>query len=201
MRLINRLAAALACVLACLAVATTSASAQQQQARYAFVIGNDDYEGANLPAAANDAGLIAETLKAAGFDVAGARNLDAATMRSAFQEFLQKVQSAGPGTVAAVYISGYGLQVEGENFLVPPGATVRSDTDVPLNAIRISDMTHALGALQGNINIITFDLAYAGPFATEGQPLALDNLWAQEAPPHRVSWPFADRRVLGGPPP
>ena len=172
MRHFKTLALTLLMALSFIGAFGSGVSAQQQQARYAFVIGNDDYEGAPLASAANDAGLIAETLKAAGFDVAGARNLDAATMRAAFQEFLQKVQAAGPGTVAAVYISGYGVQMEGDNYLIPPGASVLRDTDIPLNAVRIFDMTRALGALQGNTTIITLDLAYQGPFAREGQPIA-----------------------------
>ena len=44
--------------------------------RIALVIGNAGYQAGALKTAANDAGLIAQTLQAAGFDVAGARDLD-----------------------------------------------------------------------------------------------------------------------------
>jgi len=54
------------------------------------MIGNSGYAGAALPTAANDAGLIAQTLQAAGFDVTGARDLDATTLRSSFREFVDK---------------------------------------------------------------------------------------------------------------
>jgi hypothetical protein len=117
------------------------------EARFAFVIGNDNYEHATLPTAAFDAGLVAETLRNAGFDITGARNLDQDTLRASYREFIDKLAAAGPDAVGAVYISGYGLQVEGENYLVPVGARVQRDTDVSLNAIRISDLTRALGAL------------------------------------------------------
>ena len=49
--------------------------------RFALVIGNDEYKSAKLATPANDAGLIANALQAAGFTVTGARNLDQATLR------------------------------------------------------------------------------------------------------------------------
>ena len=162
----------LICLLTALAAASFSpARAQAPEARFAFVIGNDAYDGAPLKTAANDAGLIAETLKQIGFDVTGARNLDQDTLRASYREFLEKVAAAGPGAVAAVYLSGYGVQVEGENYFVPVGSAVRGEADVALNAIRVSDLTRPLAALQARARFVALDLAYAGPFAKAG-PLA-----------------------------
>ena len=80
-----------------------------------------------LATAANDAGLIAQTLQAAGFDVIGARDLDGDTLRKSFHDFIQKAQNDGPNTVAMVYLSGYGVQIAGENYLFPsiPTSTAR----------------------------------------------------------------------------
>jgi uncharacterized caspase-like protein len=50
------------------------------------VIGNAAYQAEALPTAANDAGLIAQTLQAAGFDVLGARDLDQDTLRQTFRD-------------------------------------------------------------------------------------------------------------------
>ena len=44
----------------------SSTSAQQPEKRIALVIGNAAYQAEALPTAANDAGLIAQTLQAAG---------------------------------------------------------------------------------------------------------------------------------------
>src|SRR6202158_5586538 len=81
--------------------------------RIALVIGNANYQAGALPTPANDAGLIAQTLQAAGFDVVGARDLDEDSLRHAFRDFVEKASSSGPDTVAFVYFSGYGLQLEG----------------------------------------------------------------------------------------
>src|SRR5436853_1048932 len=111
-----------------------SAAAQQQEKRIAFVVGNGAYAKAPLATAANDAGLIAQTLQAAGFDVVGARDLDQDTLRRTLHDFFDKAAASGPDTVAFVYLSGYGVQLEGENCFVPVDAKIARDTDVSIEA-------------------------------------------------------------------
>ena len=76
-------------------LATPSLSAAQSEKRVALVIGNAAYQQGALPTAANDAGLIAQTLQAAGFDVVGARDLDGDTLRHTFRDFIEKMAAAG----------------------------------------------------------------------------------------------------------
>jgi uncharacterized caspase-like protein len=140
--------------------------------RFALVIGNDEYQTGKLATPANDAGLVADALQAAGFTVTGARNLDQATLRESFREFLGQVSSAGPDAVALVYLAGIGLQFEGENYFVPVDADIQRDVDVPLQAIRISDFTQPLAALPGHVKIVILDAARQNPFARGGEPLA-----------------------------
>ena len=105
-------------------------SAQTPERRFAFVIGNTEYQAGQLPTAANDAGLLAETLRGAGFDVTGARDLDQETLRRSIRDFLGKVSAAGPEAVTFVYLAGYGLQFEGDNYFVPIDATISRDEDI-----------------------------------------------------------------------
>ena len=149
-----------------------SANAQTPEKRIALVIGNSAYQDGALATPANDAGLIAQTLQAAGFDVVGARDLDTATMRSSFREFLDKAAASGPDTVAVVYFAGYGLQFEGENYLVPVDARIARDSDVPLAAVRAGDLTKPLAALPLKARIVILDAARANGFGKSGQPLA-----------------------------
>ena len=140
--------------------------------RFALIIGNDEYHTGRLATPANDAGLVADALQAAGFTVTGARNLDQATLRESFREFLGQVAAAGPDAVALVYLAGYGLQFEGENYFVPVDADIQRDVDVPLQAIRISDFTQPLAALPGHVKIVILDAARQNSFARGGEPLA-----------------------------
>src|SRR6266536_1075248 len=141
-----------------------SAAAQQQEKRIALVVGNGAYAKSPLATAANDAGLIAQTLQAAGFDVIGARDLDGDTLRKTFRDFIQKAESSGPGTVAMVYLAGYGLQLAGENYFVPVDSAINRDTDIPIEALRIGDYVRQLASLPLKANIIVLDAARQQPF-------------------------------------
>src|SRR6267154_3038313 len=94
---------------------------------------------AALPTTANDAGLIAQTLQAAGFDVIGARDLDGDTLRHTLRDFVQKAVASGPDTVAMVYLAGYGVQLSGENYFLPIDANVARGTDLPVAGVRVAD--------------------------------------------------------------
>ena len=159
-------------LVAVLALALAPRAGYAAETRFALVIGNDEYKTAKLATPANDAGLIADALQAAGFTVTGARNLDQATLRESFREFLSQVAAAGPDAVALVYLSGVGLQFAGENYFVPVDADIQRDVDVPLQAVRISDFTQPLAALPGRVKIVILDAARQNPFARGGQPLA-----------------------------
>src|SRR6266404_764839 len=149
-----------------------SASAQAAEQRLALVVGNANYSSGVLPTPANDAGLIAQTLQAAGFDVVGVRDLDQDSLRRTFRDFIAKVSAAGPDTVAFVYLSGYGLQLEGENYFVPTDANIARDVNVSSEALRLSDYTKPLAALGIKASIVVLDGARANPFAKSGPPLA-----------------------------
>ncbi len=149
-----------------------AAGSAQAEKRIALVIGNSGYQAGPINTAANDAGLIAQTLQASGFDVVGARDLDQDSVRRAFHDFLAKASASGPDTLAFVYLSGYGLQLEGENYFVPIDAQIARDTDVASEAVRISDYTRPLAALGLKASIVVLDVARANPFARSGQPLA-----------------------------
>src|SRR5260370_38111946 len=67
----------------------SSARAQQQEKRIALVVGNGAYAKSPLATAANDAGLIAQTLQAAGFHVVVAPDLAGGTRRRSFRAFIR----------------------------------------------------------------------------------------------------------------
>ena len=159
-----------------------SANAEPAEKRIALVIGNGDYKAGALRTAANDAGLVAQTLQAAGFDVIGARDLDQEALRRAFRDFLEKATASGPDTVAFVYLSGYGLQLEGENYFLPVDAKVVRANDVAAEGVRLSDYLRPLGGLKLKASIFVLDAARKAPFAVAGEPLAGGLVLVEPAP-------------------
>ncbi len=163
-------------------------AAAQQEKRFGLVIGNSEYPNGPLPTSANDAGLIAQTLQASGFDVMGARDLDGDALRNTFRDFVDKVAAEGPGAVAFIYLAGHGVQYEGENFFVPIDARIDRDVDVPLRALRLNDYVRPLGALNAKAVIVVLDAAREAPFARSGQPLA--GGLAMVEPANGMMWAF-----------
>jgi uncharacterized caspase-like protein len=155
-----------------LAVTLGQRSGLAAETRFALVIGNDEYKSAKLATPANDAGLVASVLTAAGFTVTGARNLDQPTLRESVREFLGQVAAAGPDAVAVIYLAGFGVQFAGENYYVPVDADLAHEVDVPLQAVRISDFAQPLAALPARVKIVILDAARQNPFASGGEPLA-----------------------------
>jgi Caspase domain len=163
--------------------------------RFALVIGNNEYKSAKLATPANDAGLVASTLQAAGFTVTGAPNLDQATLRESFREFLGQLEAAEPDAVAVVYLAGFGLQFAGETYFVPVDADLQRDVDVPLQAIRISDFTQPLAALPGRVKIVILDAPRQNPFTRGGQPLASGLALVDPAPGMAIAFNAAPGTV------
>lgn len=155
-----------------LAAVCVSGSAQAAEKRIALVVGNAAYAAGALATPANDAGLVAQTLQAAGFDVIGARDLNEDALRKALRDFVDKAAASGPDTVALLYLAGYGLQLEGENYFAPVDLRVNTAADVGLRALRISDYAKSLAALPLKARFVILDGARRSPFTVPDKPLA-----------------------------
>jgi uncharacterized caspase-like protein len=166
-------------------LSSATAQQQQQEKRIALVVGDGAYAKAPLATAANDAGLIAQTLQAAGFDVVGARDLDGDTLRKSFRDFIQKAEESGPGTVAMVYLAGYGMQLAGENYFIPVDSSVSRDVDIPTEGLRIGDYVRRLASLPLKASIVVLDAARQQPFVEGGEPIA-SGLALVEPDPHML---------------
>jgi hypothetical protein len=106
------------------------APATGAEKRVALVIGNSAYENVTpLPNPANDARAIGQFLNSAGFEVILATDLDHDEMIQVLQDFSGKIAERGPDTVAFVYYAGHGLQIAGDNYLVPVDAKISSEAD------------------------------------------------------------------------
>jgi uncharacterized caspase-like protein len=154
------------------------AQAASGESRLALVIGQSAYRAVPaLPNAANDAKHMAELLTSAGFDVTSAPDLSQTEMRRAISDFAAKVGASGPDTVALVYYAGHGLQVDGENFLIPVDLDPKREADVPLQAVRLNDLLNTLGALPTKMRIFMLDACRNNPFpalsGTTGHGLAI----------------------------
>jgi uncharacterized caspase-like protein len=141
------------------------APAAYAENRVALVIGQSAYRAVPpLPNPANDAKMMTELLTAAGFDVTVAPDVSQSEMRKAIGEFTDKLNAKGSDTVALVFYAGHGLQVDGENFLLPVDVSVQNEADIPLQGVRLDDLLNALASAPSKTRIVMLDSCRDNPF-------------------------------------
>src|SRR5215208_2720233 len=155
-----------------------SVGAALAENRIALVIGNANYAAvSSLPNPANDAREMANFLSAAGFQVLQAADLEQRAMLRTIGRFAKLVAASGPDTVALVFYAGHGLQLDGENYLVPVDAVIQQEADVPLQAMRLADLMNALSSMPMKTLIVMLDACRNNPFSeikkTSGRGLAI----------------------------
>lgn len=138
---------------------------QGPEQRVALVIGNSNYRNApQLANPDNDAQSMAQFLNSAGFEVISATDLGQNDMLRVVQDFSAKVSARGPNTVAMVYYAGHGVQLAGENYLVPVDAKVSNQTDLVNDSVRLVDVMSTLETIPSRMRIVILDACRNNPF-------------------------------------
>ena len=133
--------ALLALAVGALLLATAAAPPVSAESRHALVVGNAGYAVGPLPNARNDAEAIARVLSGVGFTVTKLVDADNASLRRAVADLGRRLRETGD--VGLFFFAGHGLQIEGENYLVPVGADIRQARDVVVEGLALA----AAGAL------------------------------------------------------
>ncbi len=132
-------------------------TANASQLRLALVLGNGDYEFGRLKNPANDAALIAASLRDVGFQVFEHLDADQRAMKRAIVRFGRVLEEAGKDAVGLVYYAGHGVQYAGENYMIPVGAQIEDEIDVDIEGIRASTLLAALDRAGNRLNIVILD--------------------------------------------
>jgi uncharacterized caspase-like protein len=138
--------------------------------RMALVIGQSNYRAvAALPNPANDAKAMSQLLSEAGFEVLSAADLTQDEIRQKIGDFAAEVAAKGPDTIALVFYAGHGLQIDGENFLVPVDVDPKREADIPLQAVRLNDILNTLTSVPSKMRIVLLDACRNNPFPAINQ--------------------------------
>ncbi|MGX5799767.1 caspase family protein [Bradyrhizobium sp. Arg314] len=130
--------------------------------RVALVIGNSKYVNAvALPNPANDAHLIASTLRNAGFEVIEGVDQDNAGMHGLISKFTEESYNAD---LAVIFYAGHGMQVDGKNYLIPVDAELTSPAYLKTRTVQIDEFMAALPA-DPAVGIIILDACRDNPLA------------------------------------
>lgn len=129
--------------------------------RVALVIGNKDYKIGPLQNPENDANDLTALLNRKQFEVIKVINGTRLEMREAIKSFSQKIAD---GAIGLFYYSGHGVQVEGENYLVPIDAKIEYKEEVPDECIGVSTILRYMEASNNKLNIMILDACRNSPF-------------------------------------
>lgn len=131
--------------------------------RVALVIGNSAYQKvAKLPNPANDANSMAEMFKSAAFDLVELKfDLGANDLRRILRDFGAESRDAD---VAVIYYAGHGIELDGNNYLIPVDAALETDADVLDEAVSLDRVLYTVEPAK-QLRLVILDACRDNPFA------------------------------------
>jgi tetratricopeptide (TPR) repeat protein len=145
--------------------AATQATVSKGERRVALVIGNSNY--LNVSPLANpkkDAEIIAVSLRSIGFESVVLTN--DATREKLVESLRAFAELADQADWALVYYAGHGIEMNGQNYLIPVDARLSFDRDVQFETVPVGQV---LGALEGakKLRIVLLDACRNNPFVQQ----------------------------------
>ncbi|MBV9341126.1 MAG: caspase family protein, partial [Acidobacteria bacterium] len=130
--------------------------------RLALVIGNNTYTHLEtLANPVNDARAMRDSLTDSGFQVLLRLNLDREKMEEAVAEFMEKIAQ---GDVALFYYSGHGMEIAGENYLLPVDFDAKNSTEAKYHSLPANQILDALADKGATLKILILDACRNNPF-------------------------------------
>lgn len=129
--------------------------------RVALVIGNAAYATAPLKNPSHDAADMAAVLSRLGFAVRLLHNATNQTMAAEIEQFTRQLRRSRAGLL---YYSGYGMQLDGQNYLIPVDAAFQHASDVKYQAIHLGWVLDRMEEAGNEINIVILDACRDTPF-------------------------------------
>lgn len=129
---------------------------------YALLIGNAAYATAPLDNPVNDATDFARVLKDIGFEVKVLTDQNQEAMMQAIRNFGAQIKNNDG--IALFFFAGHGVQVEGENYLLPVGVPIRNEDEVKKNAVPANLVLRYMEDAKNRVNVVVLDACRNNPF-------------------------------------
>lgn len=129
---------------------------------YALLIGNAAYSIGELENPTNDARDFARVLKDVNFEVKVLTDQDQQAMMQAVRDFGDKLKNNDG--IGLFFFAGHGVQVEGENYLLPVSVPIRNEEDVKKNAMPANLVLRYMEDSKNRVNVVVLDACRNNPF-------------------------------------
>jgi len=142
----------------CLGCAASMAAAKN----YALLVGNAAYSIGQLDNPVNDATDFAKVLKDLGFEVRVLTDQNQEAMMQAIRDFGARLKNNDG--IGLFYFAGHGVQVDGENYLLPVGVSIRNEEEVKKNAVPANLVLRYMEDSKNRVNVVVLDACRNNPF-------------------------------------
>src|SRR5712691_5956721 len=142
-------------------VGSALAQGAGQDRRIALIICNSAYRQSPLTNPVNDAQAMAATLGSLGFTVTKLENASKGQMSDAIRKFGEAIKRGGVGLF---YYAGHGLQVQGENFLLPVDANIEDINQVVAQGVEAKKVLQEMSNAKNHLNLVILDACRNNPF-------------------------------------
>jgi len=133
--------------------------------RIALIIGNGNYQyTSSLENPEADARLVAKTLRSLNFEVIELINAKQKDMKRAINFFGEKLEKSGRNTVGLFYYAGHGVQVDGQNYLIPVNANIEKESQVDIESLNTDFVMKTMEYAGNGINFIILDACRNNPY-------------------------------------
>jgi uncharacterized caspase-like protein len=141
----------------------TGESAPLDANRLALVIGNSNYPDADspLPQVTRDAEGLANALRKDNFLVDTVDNATRSEMTRAIDHLRARVHS---DAIVLVYFGGYGVQSDGQNYLIPIDAKIWNEEDVRQEGVSIDCVLSELKTSGARIRLVVIEASRRNPY-------------------------------------
>lgn len=156
--------------------------------RVALVVGVDRYD--NLPAsqqlqkASSDAHAMGATLKGLGYDVIEASNVARIDFLRQWQQLLNRVE---PGDEAAFFFAGHGVEIGGQNFLLPrdvPHVASGEEEVLKASGLSLGGLLEQMRERKPQVSLYIVDACRDNPFTdSKGRGIGATRGLALVVPP------------------
>jgi len=131
------------------------------QSRIALVIGNGTYQKVPaLPNPLHDAQDVSDALKRLGFAVNTVTDADFDTFRRSLLEFGRRALKAD---MAVFYYAGHGVEINGDNWLLPIDVALKHEIDASAEAIDLRSAMQAVSSAK-TLGLVILDSCRNNPF-------------------------------------
>lgn len=131
--------------------------------RYALVIGNSSYSDSPLQNTINDAIDISDRFQSMGYRVTTLLDGNKEEIDRAVIDLRSRVNNSD---MVVFFYAGHGVQINGENYLIPVNELIESEADILYRAVEFSWITNSFNGSGNRTNIYILDACRDNPYAS-----------------------------------